>query len=461
MDVGYERKRLADAFRGLRLSRAYARRDHWSPERLRAHQQERLDALARHAVAHSPFWRERLGTGPVDLAEVPPLDKTTLMANFDDIVCDQRLRRDELLDHLDGLDHDALYLGRYRVMTTSGSSGHKALYVYDRPGWSGVAAQWFRHSAMTGKLPGLPRRRMAFVGGGAPSHMSRRGGATIGTMYRMCGLGVTMPMPMLVGALNAFQPEAMLVYPSIGALLAEEQLSGRLRISVRAITTASELCTPQMSERMLEAFGVRPKELYATTEGLMASECEAGRGIHLFEDQTIVENVDENGRPVPEGERGARLLLTNLYNRVLPLIRVEVSDVVTLASDVCECGRRSRRMTTLHGRADDVLYLPGADGKVAVHPLHFDVVTADRAVREFQVVQQGPRLLLRVALRDGTAVPEASQRLRDRVIERLFTLGVRDTVVAVETCDGIPRVGGGKLQMVVADRGATNGRAAA
>jgi phenylacetate-CoA ligase len=461
MDLSYERKRTADAFRGLRQARRHAARDHWSPEHLREHQRQRLDALARHAAAHSPFWRDRLGPGTVDLAAVPVLDKTTLMENFDDIVCDRRLRRDELLDHLDGLDHDALYLGRYRVMTSSGSSGHKALYVYDRPGWSEVAAQWFRHSAMTGKLPALPRRRMVFVGGGAPSHMSRRGGATIGTLYRMSGLGVTMPLPTLVGALNAFQPELMLVYPSIGALLAEEQLSGRLRIAVRAITTASELCTPQMSERMLEGFGVRPKEFYATTEGLMGSDCDAGGGIHLFEDQTIVENVDEAGRPVPDGERGSRLLVTNLYNRVLPLIRFEISDVATLASDVCACGRRSRRMTTLHGRADDVLYLPGAGGTVAVHPLQFDVVTADRAVREFQIVQQGPRLLLRVALRDGTVVPEASHRLRERISERLSVLGVRDTVVAVETCDGIPRVGGGKLQMVVADRGATNGRAAA
>ena len=193
----------------------------------------------------------------------------------------------------------------------------------------------------------------------------------------------------------------------------------------------------------------------------MGSDCEAGGGIHLFEDQTIVENVDEDGRPVPDGQPGSRLLVTNLYNRVLPLIRFEISDVATLASEACACGRRTRRITTLHGRADDVLYLPGAEGAVAVHPLQFDVVTADRAVREFQIVQQGPRLLLRVALRDGTLVPEASQRLREHVSERLAALGVRDTAVAVETCDGIPRIGGGKLQMVIADRGATNGRAAA
>jgi phenylacetate-CoA ligase len=461
MDLSYERKRALDAARGMWASRRHAERDRWAPERRRAHQQRRLEALARHAVAHSPFWRERLGTGGVDLAGLPALDKTTLMERFDDIVCDRRLRRDDLLAHLDGLDHDALYLGRYRVMTSSGSSGQKALFVYDRRGWSGIATQWFRHCAMTGKLPALPRRRIAFVAGGAPTHMSRRGGATVGTLYRTCGLGVTMPVPTLVEALNAFQPELMLVYPSVGALLAEEQLSGRLRISVRGITTASELCTPQMSERMLEGFGVRPQELYGTTEGLYGSGCEHDCGIHLFDDLTIVENVDEEGRPVPDGERGARLLVTNLYNRVLPLFRFELSDVATLDSEPCACGRRSRRMTTLHGRADDVLYLPGGEGRVAVHPLQFDVVTADRAVREFQIVQQGPRLLLRVALREDAAPAEAGERLRERVSERLATLGVRETVVVVEPCDGIPRVGGGKLQMVVADRGATNGRAAA
>src|SRR5262249_62337873 len=138
----------------------------------------------------------------------------------------------------------------------------------------------------------------------------RRGGATFAGLYDMCGLGVTMPLPVLVNALNEFQPELMMVYPSIGALLAEEQLSGRLRIEPGAITTSSELCTPHMAERLEQAWGVRPRDLYATTEGLFGSECEAG-AIHLFEDMVIVENVDEDGRPVPDGERGARLLVTN------------------------------------------------------------------------------------------------------------------------------------------------------
>jgi phenylacetate-CoA ligase len=461
MDIADDRRRLTDATRGLVQARARARCDRWTRERMRAHQQQRLDALARHAAEHSPFWRERLGTGPIDLAALPVLDKATLMARFDDMVCDRRLRRDELLAHIDGLDRDALYLGRYRVMASSGSSGRKALFVYDRAGWAGIASLWFRHCAMTGKLPGLPRRRFVVVGGGAPTHMSRRGGATVGTLYRMCGLGVTMPLPKLVEALNAFQPELMLVYPSVGALLAEEQLAGRLRVSLRGITSTSELCTRQMAERMTEAFGVRPDLVYGTTEGAWGSACADGAGIHLFEDTAIVENVDEDGRPVPDGEPGARILVTNLFNRVQPLIRFEISDMVTLDPARCVCGRTSTRITTLHGRADDVLFLRGRDGTVAVHPLQFEVVTADRAVREFQVVQQGERLRLRVALREEAVPAGALQRLRERVTERLSHLGVAEPAVTVEPCERIERAGGGKLQMVVADRQATNGRAAA
>jgi hypothetical protein len=82
-------------------------------------------------------------------------------------------------------------------------------------------------------------------------------------------------------------------------------------------------------------------------------------------------------------------------------------------------------------------------------------------VREFQIVQHGDRLRLRVALREDASPAEASRRLRERLSERLAGLGVRETVVAVEPCERIERPPWGKLQLVVADRGATNGRAAA
>jgi phenylacetate-CoA ligase len=447
--MSYHLKRIADVGRALRVARQLAQRERWPRERLQEHQRDQLEALVRHAAALAPYYRDRIPAGPVELADLPALDKATLMERFDDIVCDRRLRRDALLEHLDGLDHDALYLGEYRAMTTSGSSGRKGLFVYDRAGFLTTAAQFLRCNEMCGVKPRVPRLKVAFIGGGAPTHMSRRGASLLSVgVHRVLSLSVTMPVPRLVEALNEFQPDYMNAYPSVAALLADEQLAGRLRIGLERMTTSSELRTPEMTERIEAAFGVRPFDVYATTEGLWGCSCEHGEGIHLFEDLALFENVDAEGRPVRDGQPGAQLLVTNLFNRAQPLIRLAISDMVTIDPEPCPCGRTLRRMRAIDGRADDVLELGG----VTVHPLQFGVVTADRAVREFQVVQHGERLRLRVVLRERSAVAEATHRLRERVAERLAGLGVDGVTIEVVTCEQIERPPGGKLQMVVADR---------
>ena len=150
------------------------------------------------------------------------------------------------------------------------------------------------------------------------------------------------------------------------------------------MSTSSELLTPQTRQRIEAAFGVRPTDLYGTTEGIWGCECERRDGLHLFEDMCLVENVDADGSPVPAGEPGAKLLITNLYNHDQPLIRFELTDAVAFDPEPCPCGRSLRRLRAIEGRADDVIVLDG----VAVHPMQFAVLTADRGVREFQVVQR-------------------------------------------------------------------------
>jgi phenylacetate-coenzyme A ligase PaaK-like adenylate-forming protein len=251
----------------MRLSRELAEHERWPEERLRQHQQERLNAFVRHAVEHSPYYRERLsgvvGNGPVELSSLPVLDKTKMMEHFDEIVTDPRLRRDELLAWVERMERDELYLGEYRAMTTSGSSGRKGLFVYDAQGWRAIAAMFFRQSAWMGVRPRLPRRfRMALIGGAAPSHMTRQGSATLGVgVHRFLGLPLTLPIEQIVEKLNRFQPEYLNAYPSVAMRLAEEQVAGRLNVSPRMISTSSEMCAPEMTERLVEAFGVHPFDL--------------------------------------------------------------------------------------------------------------------------------------------------------------------------------------------------------
>jgi phenylacetate-CoA ligase len=446
--------RIAEVARGIRAMKAARERERWPHERMREHQAAAVDALVRHAAERSPFYGARfaglVGDGRVELATLPTLDKATLMGHFDDVLCDPRLRGRDLRERL--LDEDPL-LGEHRVMASSGSTGTPSIYVYSRADWTGVLALFFRYGELCGIRPRLPRLRLAAIGAPSRSGMTRRvaESADIG-LHRVLRLAATDPLPRLVEALNAFDPEALNAYPSIVGLLADEQLSGRLRISPRIVSTSSELCTAETAGRIERAFGVAPFNLYGTTEGLWGVDCDRHDGIHLFEDWCVVENVDRSGRPVAEGEPGERLLVTNLFNRTLPLIRFEVSDLVAIDSTRCACGRTLPRLRELRGRLDDVIELAGARGEpVAVHPAQFSLITADPAVREFQVVQRGARIVLRLGLRDDAA-PGCADRVARAVAERLATLGVDRPAVETETVVAIERSAAGKLKLVVAEQ---------
>jgi phenylacetate-CoA ligase len=444
--MGYRTKRLQDFASGVRESKALLDRERWPREQIERFQRGRLEQLARHAAARSSFWRERIPRGRFELTDLPPTSKTDLMGSFDGLVTDPRLRLDDLLAHLDEADGDELYLGEYRVMTSSGSSGRKAVFVYDRAGWRGILTMFLRRSEWTGTTPRLPRLRLALIGGDSATHMSRRGAQSLDVgIHRMLSLAVTDPVPELVARLNRFQPTHMNAYPSVLALLADEQLAGRLRLRLEVLFASSEPLTPTLRARLEKAFGVPPYNFYATTEGLWGHDCPEG-SMHFFDDMCIVENVDEEGAPVPPGEMGSELLVTNLFNRVQPLIRFQVSDLVAAEPEPCPCGRSLMRVRSLEGRAEEVLDVGG----VTVHPLQFALVTADPDVREFQVVQEGDSLRLRVALRNGAG--DAPDRLRERVAARLSDLGVPRPAVKVETVDALERAAGGKLQMIVPER---------
>jgi phenylacetate-coenzyme A ligase PaaK-like adenylate-forming protein len=203
--VRYHRRRLADTAAGLRAARTQVGREHGPRAQLAAHQQQRLETVVRHAAAHSPFYRRwlaetgPLGDGPVELRRLPVLDKALLMEHFDELVCDRRLRRDQLLDRAGQLSRDRLYLDRYRVLLTSGSSGRSGLFVYDAAGWRSIITQMLRSSSWAGLRPSLPRQRVAWIGGAGPSHVTRQAAAPLSFgLHRVLALPATLPLPELV-----------------------------------------------------------------------------------------------------------------------------------------------------------------------------------------------------------------------------------------------------------------------
>jgi phenylacetate-CoA ligase len=242
----------------------------------------------------------------------------------------------------------------------------------------------------------------------------------------------------------------MNVYPSIAALLAREQLAGRLHIQPSIVCTSSELRTPEMTELIRAAWGVEPFNCLGLTEtGITAVDCVERRGMHVFEDLCVYEVVDRSGKPVPAGEPGARVLVTNLFNYTQPLIRFEVTDLVTLDDAGCPCGRPSRRIVALDGRSDDMLELPTATGGTTeVHPLGLrGPMAALASVSQYQIIQHRDRLEIAVVLQAGAAATDARRAVQDALGARLAELGVV-APIDVEVRDHLPREGAGKLKLV-------------
>jgi phenylacetate-CoA ligase len=416
----------------------------WSADRLAAHQRRRLRALIGHAVAASPYYRRVLGPDAVDapLRQLPTLPKATLMDNFDEILTVPGLDRAALEAHLAG-PGAAEPFASHLVLSTSGATGLRGIFVYSQADFVPWVAAFIRTMAVFGATP---TTRVGGVGAPGAMHISKHLLAALaaGRAAPTRPTSAVTPLPELVATFNAYQPEALAGYPSVQALLAEEQLAGRLRIAPRIVACAGEVVTDDMRARTRAAWGIDPQVMYASTEvAILASSCPAQAGLQIWEDLLVLEVVDEHDRPVPPGVPGHKVLVTNLVNRTQPLIRYELSDLVTLAGGPNPTGWPFRRIAAVEGRSDDILHLPASGGgTVAVHPLHLRApFAAFPDVLQYQVVHDQRGLSVWVVLR-----PSASARTPDQVRaalhDRLLSAGALPPPITVTPVTTIEREGG-------------------
>ncbi|HEX5620319.1 MAG TPA: hypothetical protein VFX51_18000, partial [Solirubrobacteraceae bacterium] len=158
-------------------------------------------------------------------------------------------------------------------------------------------------------------------------------------------------------------------------------------------------------------------------------------------------------RPVPPGAAGAKVLVTNLSSRTLPLIRYELADRVTLSPEPNPAGRPYRHIAAIDGRTGDILTFPArAGGEVHVLPLRLGSPFARiPAVRQFQIVHAAGALEIRVVLEPG-APEDTRDRVRAAVLDALDAAGAVPPAIDVISVDRLEREGGAaaKLKLIVA-----------
>ncbi len=412
---------------------------------IQSRQETRLADLITFARARSTFYRQHYRDLPehiVSLQDLPPVTKPDLMTHFDDWTTDPAVTRAAVEAFISDLANIGQpYLGRYAVWTTSGITGKPGIFLHDANALAVYDALTMARGYFSWlSLPQLweleqRRWRYAFMfaaNGHFASYSFARAAEEIhfGRPRIQSYFTVHMPLPELVQALNTFQPLVLVSYPSVIDLLAQEQQAGRLRIQPFLLVTGGEWLSPKVRQVAGETFQAQVHEVYGSTECIaMAADCAAGH-LHLNADWCILEPVDQNYNPVPPGQLSHTVLLTNLVNRIQPIIRYDLGDSVTLIPEVCPCGSP---LPVIHveGRRDEILTFAAPDGSgVRVPPQALmTIMETCSGVQRFQLIQVAPTSL-KVRLEVSAGADRA--QVWDRVSRQVRDYFVQQGIPTIE-----------------------------
>lgn len=373
-----------------------------------ARQQVRLGGLLYSLAQGSScfaHYQQTYYAGGESLQALPVTHKHTLMAHFDSWVTDPDVRLPDLQAFTADPKRIAEpYLGRYMVWESSGSSGQPAIFVQDAHCMAVYDALESLRRSPTSPLrrsadPLFLRERVAFVGvtGGhflSVVQMLRMQEIFRWTPQTSCIISIMQPIEGVVAELNAYGPTVLATYPSVAIALAEQQAAQALRIAPYEVWTAGETLSQSAKSHIAGAFKCPVRNHYGASECLcIASECALGH-LHANADWLILEAVDEHNHPVPAGQPCATTLLTNLCNRVQPIIRYDIGDQVSLSPEPCACGS-ALPVIQVSGRNDAPLKMRGRNGQqVLLLPLALTTALEEQAgVFDFQLRQHDAQTL--------------------------------------------------------------------
>ncbi len=382
----------------------------------------RCSQMIDFARTHSHFYRNAWHNLPqrvLTLADLPVVTKRELMASFDDWVTDPDVDRAGVAAFLaDPAGIGESYRGRYVIWKSSGTTGEPGIYVQDEEAlatYDALIAVQLQAVQVAGRYAwgmlaqGGRAALVAATGDHFASVASWQHVRKGSPWSNSRALSIMDPLPQLVSDLNAYQPAFLASYPTMLSQLAGEQAAGRLHIEPVCLWSGGESLASAARTLIEQAFGCTLINEYGSSECMsIAFGCSEG-SLHVNADWVVLEPVDRNYRPTPPGEPSHTVLLTNLANRVQPIIRYDLGDSVVALAEPCPCGSPLPAIR-VEGRHDDVLTMRDADGRaVSLLPLALTtIVEAATKARRFQLLQQGPH---RLALRLEPGVADERHRI--------------------------------------------------
>jgi len=384
------------------LYSTFMQSQYWPREEIERYQRERLQRLLRHASRHVPFYRDRIADVIDDAGRVD-------WSRWSDIPL---LTRQDLMDHGNELRSQALPSGHGAVSQaiTSGSTGAPVTVLSSSH--ANIATRAALHRCQ--EWHGLDWSKDVLF------YTEERAGSGI---WPNVEVGAVWGPPWLQQAtgrslrFNGDTPPANILdfiakndvrYLScrakVAQVLALESMRTSKPVELNSVFAFSTATHEDERDDVRRIFGARILSFYSSKEAhLMAYQCSGGSHLHINEELVLLELLDEQNRPVPQGTAG-RVVVTNLFNWAQPLIRYEQGDVA-VEGKPCSCGRGLRVLSQVVGRVTDLFRFP--DGSAVAFALP-ENTKRELNIKTWQVAQVAP---LHLEVRYQPIVAGASDEL--------------------------------------------------
>lgn len=392
-------------------------------------QWSRLGAVLEHASAQVPYYRELFRkhgiqpkdiNSPWDFARIPVLTKATLQDHRDELIADNRAKREGLPN------------------ASGGSTGKPVQFFQDSEYWDrAYASQWFVES-WWGIRPGDSTASLWGTDRDLHEQSWKERLATAVSQRRVCNAFAltSSELERFANTLAAWQPRYIIGYASAVEMFARFLIDRpELQIRPHAVKTTADVLSDEQRKLLENTFACPVYNFYGSREiNNLAAECPAHQGLHVNSLTRYIEIVDDEGNPVPPGVPG-RILLTDLTNYFMPFIRYEIEDVGSWSSDACACGRPFPLLERIWGRASDFIVTP--EGKL-IHSVFFTHLFYDMPeVALFQINQVSLRdIRVYLVLRAG--VSEYPQELLRKRLLHAFGAGAPFCVRVVPSIERPP-----------------------
>jgi phenylacetate-CoA ligase len=426
---------------GVRLSEMemLKRLQYLPQEKLVEYQNERLIKLLKHASQKSPWYKRKfqdLGMTAKDIQTVEDLTKLPITKKID-----IRNNRDAFISEDENI-------ASLVTAKTGGSTGVSLDLFFDK------YCQKLRNGAQgfADNLAGWePGDKVAALWGNPPIAKTIKEKLRSSLLERTKYLDTMDLNPISMGEFatewRSFQPDVVFGHAHSIFIFAQFLIENKISLQPPKGIVATSMMLLEHERKCIEkAFGAKVTNRYGCEEvGLIACECERHKGMHINSPHVIVECVDDTGKPVPYGKAG-KLVITDLNNLAMPLIRYQIEDVGVLSSDNCACGRNLPILEKLEGRVAD--FLKKADGGlVGGVSLVERTLTKIPGIEQMQFVQKSINKLIVNRVKGH----EFNQETDTQLLAELHVVFGDSVEVLINDIEKMPQEASGKYRFSICE----------